>query len=42
MKLVVNNKFESPEKSIKFLIEFCDQVTKLFTGKTVIEEEQSN
>ena len=42
MKLVIKNKFESPEKSLKFLIEFCDRVTKLFAGKTVIEEEQSN
>ncbi len=42
MKLIVKNKSESPEKSLKFLIEYCDQVTKLFAGKTVIEEEQSN
>ncbi len=33
MKLVVKNKFESPEKSLEFLIEFCDQVTKLFAER---------
>jgi len=42
MKLVVKNKFETPEKLLGFLIEFCDKITKLFANKTVIEEEQSN
>jgi len=42
MKLVVKNNFRSPERLLKFLIEFCDHVAKLFAGKVVIEEEQTN
>jgi len=42
MKLAVKNKFEFPEKSLEFLIEFCERVTKLFANKIVIEKEQSN
>jgi hypothetical protein len=42
LKLLINNNFSSSEELLLFLIEFCDQVAKLFAGKAVIEEEQTN
>jgi transcription-repair coupling factor (superfamily II helicase) len=35
MKLVIINKFESPEKTLKFLIDFCKRVGILFGSKEI-------
>jgi transcription-repair coupling factor (superfamily II helicase) len=42
MKLLIINNYSSPEELLLFLIEFCNQVAKLFTSKAVIEKEQTN
>jgi transcription-repair coupling factor (superfamily II helicase) len=37
MKLIIKNNFETPEKLLEFLVDFCQNIGRLFEKRPVIE-----